>query len=142
MNVRSFASHFVVAVVSAGLGWFGHDLMTIDKLSPGESIAAAWETQLNILTDVQGQYREPSDASMVAETSFSTLSIGLALHYDQLTEQQKRELSPFLDRAKSVQAKVKDQPSLAVLDCIERAGSNKPIDQDCIASAVKPATSG
>lgn len=137
MKARSIFSYAVLAILFASLGWFGHALTNVDQISPGESIAAAWQTQLNVLTNVAGKTREPSDASEIAKISFSSLSIGLALHYDQLSEQQKRDLAPFITRAKSVRSASRDDASLAVLDCIESAGSSKPIDQECIAGAVK-----
>ncbi|MBA3487430.1 MAG: hypothetical protein H0T88_09630 [Lysobacter sp.] len=77
------------------------------------------------------------DVSRIARVSFSSLSRGLALQYDRLSDQQKSDLAPLIARASTLAQSDEDNASLDVLDCIAEAGVGARISEACISSAVK-----
>lgn len=140
MTARSFIAFSATAVISASLGWLGHTLMSQKYLTPGESIAAAWQTQLNILADLEGNAREPAEVTQAAISSFSSLSTGLALHYDQLSQQQKTDVAKLINRANRASSISSNAPLQEILDCIKKAAGNNTIDRQCVANAAEKIT--
>ena len=136
MNRKLIVSHGLVALAFAGLGWCSHSIHTADRLTPAESIMAAWRTQLDVLTTHQGEQRTPGDSARIARISLASLSMGLAVHHGQLTSGQRRELAPFIARVRALEQSTDAGDSLAVLRCIEAAGETGPIDKACISRAV------
>lgn len=124
-----------VAVLFTAAGWLAHSVATADNLTPGELIAAARETQLDVLTNVQGDARVPVDVSRIARVSFSSLSMGLALQYDWLSDRYKRDLAPLIVRARTLEQPDAGFGSLAVLACMQEDGADTR--DACISSAVK-----
>lgn len=137
MKMQLVLSHLLFAVVFTAVGWLAHSVVTADSLTPGESIAAAWETQLDVLTNIQGDARVPEDVSRIARVSFSSLSMGLALQYDRLSDRHKRDLAPLIVRARTLEQPDAGVGSLAVLACLQEAGVGTRISNACISSAVK-----
>lgn len=138
MKMKLVLSHTLVALAFAAAGWSLHAISTADHLTPAKSIAAAWQTQIDVLTTPQGEERSAEDASRIARVSLSTLSMGLAMHYNQLTREQKRQLAPFIPRLRALDGSTDRQTSLAVIECIDAAGETRPIDEACISKAVQP----
>lgn len=136
MKMKLALSHLFVALTFMLAGWLAHSVATVDYLSPGESIAAAWQTQLEVLTSPQGEARRVDEVERIAKISLSSLSMGLALNYDQLNEQQKRDLTPYMLRTKVLEPSSQNE-SLAVIRCIEEAGTQDFISEACIREAVK-----
>lgn len=137
MRWKIATSYLVIAIVFAAIGWFAHSVETADNLTPGESVFAAWQTQLNTLTDLEGATRSPEEIRQVAEVTFDTLSIALALQYDHLSDEQKRSMAPLIARAKVLGDRSTAASSLGVLGCIEAAGVDSPIGTACIFDSVK-----
>ena len=125
----------LVGVVSAAGGWLASELSHVDKLTPAESIYAAWQSQLTAMTNQAGGLRAPDDAVAAGAASLSALSIGLATHYDQLTQEEKAELQRFLPRAKAVPLSQEGRDYQAVISCIEAAGTGS-VDQQCLTKAL------
>lgn len=136
MKRNLIISLFLVSIMSAALGWFAHDLASIEKITPAESISNAWQSQVEALTDVNGSARSAENVTSSSEIMLSSLSMGLALHYDQLSTDRKQELAPLIQRAKVIKVSSKDVQSLAVISCIEEAGTDKPIDSECVKTSI------
>lgn len=135
MNGSRIAALVLVAGLSAAGGWFASELNHVDKLTPAESIYAAWQSQLTAMTDQTGELRSPEDAVAAGAASLSALSIGLATHYGQLTVEEKAELQRFLPRAKAVPLSQEGRDYQAVIGCIEAAGTGS-VDQTCLTKAL------
>ena len=125
----------LMGLVSAAGGWFASELKNMNNLTPAESIYAAWQSQLTAMTNQAGELRAPEDAVAAGAASLSALSIGLAIHYDQLTEEEKIELQRFLPRAKVVPLSQEGRNYQAVISCIEAAGKGS-VDQQCLTKAL------
>lgn len=127
-----------IAVLFTAAGSLAHSVATADNLTPGELIAAARETQLDVLTNVQGDARvRPWMPRASRGVSFSSLSLGLALQYDRLSDRHERDLATLIVRARTLEQPDAGFGSLAVLACMQEDGAGTRISDACISSAVK-----
>lgn len=101
MNKRQATTLLLVAAASGSAGWVANELSKSTHISPGESIADNWVTHVTVLTDGQGNPRAAEDVVIAAQAALDSLSLGLALHYDDLPDKTRDMIIPYLARAKT-----------------------------------------
>lgn len=137
MNKRQAATLLLVAAASGSAGWVGNELFKSTHISPGESIAGNWVTFVTVLTDGQGNLRAAEDVRIAAQSALDSLSLGLALHYDDLPDETRDMIIPYLARVETSLADKEPEKPKTATNCIAQATQSGYMDPDCIAAAVK-----
>jgi hypothetical protein len=121
-----------IALVFGFLGWQGGLLARDHHVSPGESMASTWESQIAILTNAQGEPRAPDDVVVTAHFSMAALTLGLALHYEQIPEEQWQRIEARLGSILVGMPEHARASTAAVIDCILSARRAGSIDRECV----------
>jgi len=121
----------VGAVGAFSMGWVGAEVRNADKLPLGSVISNAWIERVTLLTDAEGKERSPEGVMEAVELSMESLSTALESYYEDLPDEEKKKLAPYVDRAHSAASLNGRAATMRVAECIEKAGLGVDVKFRC-----------
>ncbi len=124
--------------VGAAAGLVASPIVTGAGQTPADAISMSWESQLDALVGPDGSVREPEQSRELTKLAFKGSTMGLALHFHPLSAQERSALSGKIAQAASLDLSPDgDESTRSVLACIQSAGTDRRVDENCVADAVR-----
>jgi len=108
------------AVIAFAIGWLGAEVRNADKVSPGIVVANSWIEHVTLLTDTQGEVRQPEGVMHAVEVTMESLSTALQLHYANLPTEQKDKLDPYIERVRGSSDLSHQAATMRMAQCVAR----------------------
>lgn len=123
------------ALVCFLLGWQVAQISKADHLSIGQSIASSWESQMQVLINSRGEPRSPNDIQTSAQYSLATLTMALAMHHNEIPDEQWNRIEPRLNETIGVTPPEILDRMTQLIECINKARRVGTVDGACVVRA-------